>query len=548
MVALSRPARGWEFVRYAIVAILLGPGLVANPSLVPPHSDRSATPAAVPRAVPRPLQLATFISSNGTVLDPQVPFTLHADVAGGLPPLEFLWKSPTLGTCTAENWTIRLDAGVNASVGLEVADSAGELAAANASFSVAPPLRATLGVSPASLDAGGVVPVDVQVAGGVPPFQLQWSLVDGVASGSATFGSSGSWVVPVPVNTSGTTWIRAEVSDAVGGSVFAAEPFPAVFATPEVVGNVAPDPAEVGQPVTVRGEVIGGAPPVQWTVDALGPVANGSASQGILDASDRFGWTGVATGPGNLSFAIRSTDASGANTSLLLAVPVIAGVHAVVSVNGTPRNGTPIELVASIWGGEPPYQYLLTTTDGQQASGALGNAGFVNSTVLISAAGPFGVTLTVHDALGFATQSLALVRVPGGSDGGAVRAGPPPDDLATLAIVAGLASAATLAAVFLWHRRRRAAGADPAHPPSEGDVLARLLAPHGTLDRSTLESMADEEGIHPDRLDVLIETAVRAGRARVTDDPGGEQITWVDAVRGSTDPPGEGAADAGGEA
>jgi hypothetical protein len=532
VVALSRPARPLRprsTLRTTVLALaagLLGPaGTSIAASGIGPGPAGSGGSADGPAPA---LQVA--IGGPGPVVDPWTPFTLRAVVAGGIPPLEYLWLSPQLGTNRSSNWTVELGPAATATFLLEVADAASGFGSANLTVTVGAPLSLTASAPAEPIDTGGAVALTLGISGGVGPFAIAWAVPDGGGTGTASASDDGDLTVPIPINATGRAWVSVDLADQVGGTAQLSVGLPRAYSPPGLVLGDGSAAGEAAHPFRLVVELTGGAPPIAWRVDPLGPVTNATASNGTLDGPGAIAWTAVLSAAGNLTIGVTATDATGAVATATAVVPVVPAVaDTLVPVPARPVNGTALLLSAAVGGGMAPYRYTVVLSDGEGASGALLSAGLVNVTVVPGSPGVLVVRFTATDALGGSTTTTLTLEVaadPVAPPAAGSGLGPGADDaLAWLAGVAGLA-AGGVGGYLLRHRRERSPP-----PPNAGttdfSVLERLLAPTDGVDRESLEFLAEEEGVGADRLGELVDRAVRAGRVRRRVDGGEERLEWV---------------------
>jgi len=516
-------------------ASLAGAGATAGQGVDSPR-DAHASPG-----------LMVVISLPSGRVDAWAEFTVSAIVVGGFPgPMAYRW-SDTLGVPGAsKTLTLSAPRPGPVGVGVEVWDGLGDSATANATITVGEGPSVAVGSSMPSTDVGLAVPVSINVSGGVPPYRIDWQALPGGAVDAATLTSSSGLQGVLVGSEPGLLWVRANVTDAEGVSssveavVAVVHPLPTLF-----VSAVSQD-VDAGELAVVTGLIGGGTPPFHWTAVANVPAVNVTGAVGSASASQPAEWSGRFVGPGNATVEVQVLDAAGvpvsSNTTLRVFRPLVA-VLAVESF--APAAGAPLNLSVDAYGGVPPYTYAIRLSDGEGDSGTLAASGTWSWIAHPTTSGFLLVQLSVQDViLANATETTTVALGPevGGSgappSSGLPDTSTPPTAGASTGIsgsdsVLAVAGGGALALLFalgawtVWRRRRAGGSAPPGGAAGDAQVVRRLVEESGGTVRSTLQLLAEEEGIGPQRLDAALAYWRAEGRLHVDTDPeGGETLRW----------------------
>ncbi|HTT25364.1 MAG TPA: PKD domain-containing protein [Thermoplasmata archaeon] len=147
-----------------------------------------------------------LVASAGA--DVGVPVSFPAAIAGGAPPLTYLWSFSDGGIATTLTASHRFTVSGPQTVDLQVEDAANVTANALESVAVSPALGATV-TGPTSLATGATGNWSVAIQGGSAPFLVVWTFPDG----STARGPSATHAFPG----TGAHAIQVEVTDALGG-------------------------------------------------------------------------------------------------------------------------------------------------------------------------------------------------------------------------------------------------------------------------------------------------------------------------------------------
>lgn len=279
-------------------------------------------------------------------------------------------------------------------------------------------------------EVGAPTPLHSVVFGGVPPYNLTWS----VSGAPIAFGAN----VSPTFSEAGPFDVAFQAIDHSGSRLSATY---LVEVSPRLEATAAANRTELdlGQELGFSASTSGGIPPVSLTWQ-LG--------QTVQSTSPNFTWTPSAVG--NLSENLTATDSIG--ISSLLTVGVAVAAAPVPSLRGgppTPSAGVAITLEAGVTGGWPSYGFSWSFGDGSTGTGP-------NATHTYSAAGPYQLEIQVNDSAGGRGSYTTTIQVAAGpsSSGSTSVLGITSTEL--LLIVSGLAVVAVVATILVLVRRRRA--------------------------------------------------------------------------------------------
>lgn len=535
---LNLPSPGSPFVIHRFAAGQYDPVVTVT------DSTGGSSSESLPEPVLASARLAAGISPVAPTTDPGVSPELKASISGGTAPYLEQWTSNNGGVGMGPDFVVPPWNSGTVNVSLVVFDAAGSVATATAQVVVEPSPAVVVVPTNASSDVGRPMPAEFNVTGGVGPFTLDWQVVPGGPNGSAVVSRDGTFVEPVVPASTGPVWVQVSVTDALGIAASAAGPVGAALLPPTVTIAPSAPVTEVGRPFAVSASVVGGSPPVVWSLASSIPTANPSGSDGPVGPGGSVSWTGSFVAPGNTSVSLYVVDASGASSVASATVRVLPALSAHAAALGTdPRVGTALPVGVEISGGEPPYAYLLELSDGERLSGTASVPGALLLNASPSVPGYLTVSLNVSDALGASSEAQTTAVI-----AAAALQGPSPAPPTSAPAVAGAAAEVTLGAgavgllvAFPVLRRRLRGGrrASPGDPAALGWVRRKLRGGDG-LDRGMLDLLAVEEGVDAAAVERAVAAWERAGRVRSTPGDDGEvRLTWDD-PSGRGDPIGPG--------
>jgi hypothetical protein len=357
----------------------------------------------------------------------------------------------------------------------------------------------------------------VQLSGGVPPFQLEWSLVGTGAHGVEEEPSDGLDYVPLTSEVAGTLLLSIVVVDAL--NVTSAGSEEAVLFLPPMEASVEAEagPATGAVSLALSASVVDGMPPYDWTVVPSALAANATPAAGVLAGPGAFGWNSTYRTEGSLELSVVVVDGLGVSAFLNQTVLLAPGL--VVNASVRPDGAGTVLLDVTVAGGVPPFVLRWNDSAGESWNGTLLAPGSEVLRESTFASGPCSFDVTVVDALGESNSSDAAVRLPSFPRGSSAN----PGNAVALGVGAVLAAGAV---GFLLLRRRRPAAEMP--PPDPVAVLREVIEASDGVDRGLVEMLAEERGLPLEVVRSTLERlkadgSVRAGRGS----DGEEVLAWA---------------------
>lgn len=503
--------------------------------------------ASEPLVVAGGLGVAIALATES--VDAGVPFTLRANVSGGIAPYGCSW-SDSLGEATfLSNWTLTIPTAENLTVRLTVTDSVGDTSSVVRALAVVDPPQLNVTTALSSVDAGRTFPIAISVLGGVGPYHVRWGFPPNGTTTTAVLATAGTVSEPATAPVPGEVWVTAGIVDAAGAERSLTVPLVEAFPPVSVTLVQPPAIAEAGVPLAFTAVVDGGAVPIRWTWTGSPGGSNGSTSSGTLDGPGELRWDPTFPPGPPVDWLLSLTDATGATSVLNGTVALVAALTATLSLGlvGTASVGT-VPATATVSGGAPPYAYTITWSNDEASSGNLSEAGTLELTATAAAPGVLAARLVVDDPLGghaAVSSRVDVASLPATSPNGSASPSDPPTandpgaSLGSWAVgLGGLGAAAALFVLPRWKRRPfkgRRGGEDRAAM----GVVRRLLKDSDGLERETLYFLAEDDGVSPAAAAEAVDRWERAGRLRSeagTD--GSDLLQWVDPAteRASDDP------------
>jgi hypothetical protein len=514
-------------------------GLVANATVEEPVY--ASTGLAVGIETVRPVvEVGVPVDFTGVILDAPSVFSWistcsDSDTA----------PTPALGSAEGQNFSCTFSAPGVAQVEYEVVPSGDDLPATEAVLDL--PVEAALGIL-VSLDGvpgevGQPSSAAVDLTGGVPPFVLEWQLTSNASDQALTLLDDGAVWVPVWPSEAGTFGFSARATDSLGVAALNGTRRlfvdPALQSTETARGSLGPD----GCNVSVSGTIPQGTPPFEWFVAPARISPGELPSNGTLRTVSGFAWSETLPFEGASTLTVGVVDADGSFSWGILAVDLVPPLSVTSALRaGTANNTTAVILNLTVQGGLPPFEVWSNLTDGSSQSLSYPLDGTYACSFPVNRSGWVTVTTTVVDQLGVRnwTNGSVDVRLPTVSP-------PPPPAPPPAAPPAGagagsagtaesveveaagltLGLGASAVAAFLWRRRRRAQPATTAGPDPV-TVLRQIIAPADGAERTTVELLAEEQGVPLSVVRGTLDRLIADGTVRAEAGPDGEEVVaWA---------------------
>ncbi len=350
-------------------------------------------------------------------------------------------------------------------------------------------------------EVGLVQYAPVEIAGGVPPYSIAWSLVGTDVDGTAAAVRDGTTYVPLHAATAGTFVWSVYARDALGQT---SPPVSEALRFAPLLNLTAAAVAEVGSQsvaVNLTGAVLGGVPPYAWTVVPSEGAGNTTLLAGLLPLPGAVDWNATYRAEGSLGLTFEVVDSAGAARTVSQQLALVPELSIAVGV--AVRAAGEITLALAISGGVPPYAYRWNDSAGESWTGNAGGPGTVLLRETTHASGACSFHAVVTDALGRTVSSGASVRLP------------QPDPILSPAASGDLAVPVAIVVAggggaVAWGLRRRRSKAGPTPPPEDPvAVLREIIGPADGIDRGLVELLAAERGISAEQ---VAETLARLGR------------------------------------
>ncbi len=361
------------------------------------------------------------------------PLTLTAGLAGGLPPVSFLYSGLPPGCVSSDTAILQCHPTQpgNYTIHLSVSDHLNRSALASTRIHVLPAASLRLLASSTATDVGVPVLLHLSATGGLPPFSYGYS---GLPPGCASSDSPNLTCTPT--------------SPGIFSVLGAVEDSESAISTVQINLTVHPDPSitslrlsrstlDVGQLVSLSVLRSGGTGVGSWNYSGLPPNCP-SVNASRLSC--------VPSAPGAYTVGVRFTDALGVIAERTITWSVWPRLSVTLTDSANPSRvpiGLPNRVTAEVQGGLSPYQIHFEGLPGEVGDGP-------NLTWTPISPTPYVVRCQITDANGasvVAQLNLSAVRLA------------PPSSFPTLVVVgAGATAVILIAAGVLLLRRRGKSG------------------------------------------------------------------------------------------
>lgn len=509
--------------------------------VVPSPSRGTSPDVTVPRSTAREASdgLTVTIVSMPSTVDTGVTVTLVGQALGGEPPYtpEWILQFGSVTSGWSVSWTSP-SSPRTVNVIFEVRDRSNWVVTALGTITVVASPFLELSGAGGLGDVGLPFLFHANVTGGVGPFALRWSLVNGSSNGSSTVPVDGAYTGAVVPEGPGPMWVVGSVVDSWNRSFAATSPLGRATAPPSLIPASVPY-AEVGYRTPISVGVADGTPPFVWSAPAVPGVSSETPTDGTLASDGAIDLAVTFDHGGNYSVPLRLEDGSGAVVETNVTVVVAGGLNlSLVLASPTAIAGQPVGVVGTISGGLPPYSYRFALSDNEQSSGNVSLPGPVRWDATPASAGYLTLRGSVTDGTGrvanvtvtlyVTPSSVGTILSPAGLGGS--------DALAFAGLVVG--AGAALVGVFVVRRRWRwPKRTGPTDTPDRAgrSVIRELLAEADDgIDRATLDLLAEERHVTSTEVTAALASWQKAGRVRIEEvEDGREVVRWVAASPGT---------------
>jgi hypothetical protein len=403
-------------------------------------------------------------------------------------------------------------------VGFEAVGGAPPYPATSSTFNeavvAAPSLSFPLAASPG--EVGLPLDVPVEIAGGVPPFAVRWTVVGTGATGASTEATDGSFDLTLLPEEAGEMTVSIVATDALGvAATTASEPVdiaPALALHAGAVAGVAG--GEIA--LNVSASAVEGVAPYAWAIVPGLPAANGTNLTGELGVPGGFGWNATYLVERALEATVVAVDAEGAFDVDEVSLEPVAPLS--VAAQASPAGPGEANLTFTASGGVAPYNYRWQGCSGGTGNGSVPSEGPVTIVVSATVDGNCSFALVVTDALGERARTTTVADL--------LAPLPPPAGAGFPGVAEALAASVLLAAggtaALLWVRRRRPAVLPP--PPDPVDVLHEVIEASDGVDRGLVELLAEERGVPLETIRTTLERLKADGTVRSGRGADGEEV------------------------
>jgi hypothetical protein len=477
---------------------------------------------------------------------------------GSFLPKRGLEPSPS---SSAANFTCEYSSAQSAVISFEATGNGVDIPPASAELTVPVLSALSLVVAPPPPgEVGTPSSVALTISGGVPPFALSWRLVGNASENRVMLFRDGTVYAPVWPSHAGSFEVNVTIEDATGVRVANSTILVSAEASLNASAAATSVPTPEGSLLDVSGSVESGAPPFVWWVLPDRAASNSSPPTGELATVGAFEWSGILAAEGRASVAVSVADADGSVWEVTLDVGLIPELSGSAEFSAQRMNSSSaLTLDLTISGGLPPFLIWTNASGETEWNGSVPSDGRYVRTFAVNASGPTLETVGVVDALGAHWYENASVNLsapspspspsptpppppppttappappPPGSSTPSPAAPPRAEGPTTLLEVTGgtlLAVGLAATAAYYWRRRQRAKRAARTEPDPVL-ILRQIVEPADGADRSTVELLAEEQGVPITAVRATIDRLVSEGALRSETGPDGEEVlAWANA-------------------
>lgn len=473
---------------------------------------------------------AVSIATTRTITDVGLPVVWNVTVerdplplftdpeCNGLPPFPPGLPNATVGTCT-------FSVPGRAIISADIVPAPGPSDAyASTTVSVVSPPSVTVSPSVGPGEVGLPSYLAVDVEGGVPPLTLTCAGSDVVGPPHLELPDDGTILVPVDPSVAGLLDYTVQVEDSED------------LVSPPVLTMLLVDPAlnasfesgrmlnASGVTLSLSGSVTEGVGPFVW---AIVPSVLGSglpATGGVLGNPGEVAWSSSYRVEGSVTVRALVADAAGGlleDTWDAPAIPTLT-ISVASPSNRTASPGT-VALAVGIQGGLPPFNVTAESSQGAVGWRSVAADGTVVWQLSTATTGSLPLTVVVRDSAGEEGWANTTVSIPVSPSPAVV------DSVAPIAwavaSVALLVVVAVIATIWARGRRRPVAAVAPVDPTP---VLRAILSPADGAERTSVELLAEQEGVPLETARAALDRLIDQGAVRSEIDPDGiEVLSWV---------------------
>lgn len=523
-------------------------GVSANRTASTPLAAGTGTAIAI-MASSSVTGIGSPVDFSGTILQPPPSFGYAVACSDAL---DFALTNSSAGGFV--NFTCAFARPGTANISFIITPNGDDLPSLETEFteSVTAPLSVNASAPPGTFEVDQPLSVTAEVSGGVAPFRLVWFSSWNASSEQTNTDADGPVALPVGSDPTDEGTVTVVVADAVGAMAIAVVAGLRFDDPLETCAEVNRTLTPTGADVDVRGEIAGGVPPLDWWVVPEQVPESPDWATGVLASDGSFVWNSTLAEEGNDTFEITVVDRDGDTWAESVSASLVPALNVTTYWNES-SNGTEVVvvLVISIVGGLPPFVANLLSSDLESWNCTAFHDGTFVWRIATRDSGSVVFSLVVHDATGAVGETNATLEFPpsnddSGSPPSANASGTPPASSPNppaapstasrspfssefLGAAAGGAAAflALVGVAFVLLRRGRQDGPGPKPALDPVAVIRGIVEPAEGAERSSVEILAEEEGVPAAVARATIDRLIDSGTLRAeTGDDGEEVLAW----------------------